>query len=156
MAIYPGFPTRLRDYPWNRGQTGRVGYFDGVNPVQGTAFVSSATRPVKAKHAYSIDEINAILRALLEPATTAFAIAAYAGLRIGEILGLRWQHYRDGELHVEQSIWRGKAKAPKTTSSLAPVPVIRQLTVILDMHQLRSGNPTSGIVLAHPRALRTL
>ncbi|PYV73672.1 MAG: hypothetical protein DMG97_10825 [Acidobacteria bacterium] len=102
------------------------GYFDGVNPVMDTAVSASAAEPEET-YAYSLEEINAILSHIPEPATTAFAVAAYAGLRIGEIEGLRWEDYRKGEIHVSRSIWNGHEEDPKTRKSRAPVPVIRQL-----------------------------
>ena len=64
------------------------GYFDGVNPVMDTAISPSAPEPEET-YAYSLEELNSILAHIPEPATTAFAIAAYAGLRVGEIEALR-------------------------------------------------------------------
>jgi len=40
--------------------------------------------------AYTPEEIQAILSLLPEPAGTAFAVAAFMGLRHGEIQGLLW------------------------------------------------------------------
>lgn len=68
------------------------------------------------------------------------------GLRHGEIQGLLWENYRDGELFVSRSIWNGRITDPKTRKSRAPVPVIRQLAERLEMHRLRSGNPQSGLI----------
>jgi integrase len=89
-------------------------------------------------------ELSSILAHLPEPAATAFAVAAFSGLRVGEIEGLDWKDYRGGELHVARSIWNGLTTDPKTRKSAAPVPVIRQLADRLEMHRLRSGNPQSG------------
>jgi integrase len=123
------------------------GYFDGVNPVVDTAISPSATPPGET-YAYSLDEVNAILAYIPEPATTAFAIAAYTGLRVGEIEGLRWEDYRNGEIHVSRSRWNGHETEPKTAKSCAPIPVIRQLTERLEMHRLRSGDPQRGPMFA--------
>jgi len=79
----------------------RLGYSD-VNPVV-DALVDPASRGAADTYAYSLEEIEAILALLPDPASTIFAIAAYAGLRRGEIEALRWENYRDGNLHVEQS-----------------------------------------------------
>ncbi len=119
------------------------GYFDGVNPVMDTAISPSAPEPEET-YAYSLEELNSILAHIPEPATTAFAIAAYAGLRVGEIEALRWEDYRDGEIHVSHSRWNGHETEPKTAKSRAPVPVIRHLAERLEMHRLRSGNPALG------------
>jgi integrase len=86
---------------------------------------------------------------LPEPAATAFAVAAFMGLRHGEIQGLLWDNYRDGEMYVSRSIWNGRITEPKTRKGRAPVPVIRQLAERLEMHRLRSGNPQSGPIFAN-------
>jgi integrase len=119
------------------------GYFDGINPVQDTAISPSATEPEET-YAYSLEEVNSILAHIPEPAATAFAVAAFTGLRIGEIEGLHWEDYRDGEIFVSRSIWNGHVTDPKTRKSRAPVPVIRPLADRLEMHRLRSQNEQSG------------
>jgi len=71
------------------------------------------------------------------------------GLRHGEIQGLLWENYREGEMHVSRSIWNGRVTAPKTRKGHAPVPVIRQLAEHLELHRLRCGNPQSGPIFAN-------
>ena len=122
-------------------------YFAGENPARDTAVNPSAAEPVET-YAYSLEEVNSILAHIPEPAATAFAIAAFAGLRIGEIQGLRWEDYRSGEIHVSRSIWNGHENDPKTRKSAAPVPVIRQLAERLEMHRLRSKNAHAGPIFA--------
>jgi integrase len=100
-------------------------------------------------YAYSLDEIQTILSLLPEPAATAFAVAAFMGLRHGEIQGLLWENYRDGELFVSRSIWNGRVSDPKTRKGRAPVPVIRPLADRLEMHRLRFGNPQVGPIFAN-------
>src|SRR5438105_2444093 len=114
------------------------GYRNGVNPVESTSISPLATRP-KQTHAYTINEISQMLGALVEPARTIVAVCAFTGLRIGEVEGLRWEDWRDGCLHICRSIWRGHINDPKTEESTAPVPVIRQLAEMLEMHRAISG-----------------
>ena len=121
----------------------QLGYFDGENPARDTAIDPSAAEPQET-YAYTLEEVQTILTMLPEPAATAFAVAAYMGLRHGEIRGLLWENYRDGEMYVSRSIWNGHVTEPKTRKGRAPVPVIRQLSERLEMHRLRSGNPQSG------------
>jgi integrase len=122
----------------------RLGYLDGINPTTDTAVSPNAAKPAET-YAYSFEEIIHILRVLPEPAATAFAIAAFAGLREGEIAGLDWDDYHDDDtLHVTRSVWNGRLMKPKTKKSEAPVPVIRPLAERLESHNLRCGNPTSG------------
>jgi integrase len=59
------------------------------------------------------------------------AVAAYAGLREGEIRGLDWTDYDSlseaKSLNVNKSVWRGHLKRPKTVASEDNVPVIKPL-----------------------------
>lgn len=82
------------------------------------------------------------------------------GLRHGEIQGLLWENYHDGELFVSRSIWNGHASDPKTRKGRAPVPVIRQLAERIEMHRFRTSNPQKGPLFANaagnPLALGSL
>jgi len=100
----------------------------------------------KQTYAYTIDEISRLLGLLEEPALTIIAVCAFTGLRIGEVEGLQWEDWCDGCLHVSRSIWRGHISPPKTQESAAPVPVIRPLANMLEMHRARSGFPSCGPV----------
>jgi integrase len=71
------------------------------------------------------------------------------GLRHGEIQGLLWENYHDGELYVCRSIWNGRISDPKTRKGRAPVPVTRQVAERLEMHRLRSANPVAGPIFAN-------
>jgi len=119
----------------------------GENPVRDTAVAPTAKEPQET-YAYSLDEIRDILALIPEPAATIFATAAFTGLRRGEIRGIRWEDYRDGEIRVSRSIWEGHVTEPKTRQSRGVVPIIRPLARMLDAHRLRSGNPQSGPMFA--------
>lgn len=72
------------------------------------------------------------------PVVVAAAIAMHAGLRQGEVCGLRWRDYdRDAAtISVNESIGKASGtnyvKAPKTKSSRRNVPVSPQLARVLD------------------------
>lgn len=128
----------------------QLDYFRGENPARDTRINPSATEP-RETYAYSLDEVQAILGRLPEPACTAFAVAAFMGLRHGEIQGLLWENYRDGEMFVSRSIWNGRVSDPKTRKGRAPVPVIRQLAERLELHRLRNGNRQTGPIFANAK-----
>ncbi len=118
------------------------GYFDGENPARNTAIPSA--RPSDETYAYSLEEILQILALLPEPAATVFAAAAFTGARRGEIRGLLWENYHDGEIQITRSIWRGHVTEPKTRKSRGAIPVIAPLARRLEFHRIRCGNPISG------------
>lgn len=126
----------------------QLDYFQGENPARDTAIDPGAAEP-RETYAYTLDEVQNILAHLPEPAATAFAVAAFMGLRHGEIQGLLWENYHDGEMQISRSIWNGHVSAPKTRKGRAPVPIIRQLAERLELHRLRCGNPQTGPVFAN-------
>ena len=125
-------------------------YFQGENPTRDAAVNPKAAEPQET-YAYSLEEIQKILSLLPEPAATAFAVAAFMGLRHGEIQGLLWENYQAAELFVSRSIWNGRVSDPKTRKGRAPVPVIRRLADRLEMHRLRSANPRTGPIFTNAK-----
>ena len=118
------------------------GFHSGPNPVS-LADVS-AGKPSKVMPHYMLDEVNNILAVLPEPARTVIAIAAFTGLRRGEIEALTWEDILPDGVRVERSIWNGKVNDAKTTSSRGVVPLINPLRAVLAAHRVRAGNPYRG------------
>lgn len=84
---------------------------------------------------------------------TVVAVAAYAGLREGEIRGLDWTEYdfwsEVKSLNVNKSAWRGHVKRPKTLASKDSVPVIEPLSAILGAYRQSVGNPQAGAMFVN-------
>jgi integrase len=122
------------------------GLYDGVNPMQ-DVLIPKARRPGQT-HVYSLWEIRKMLR-ILPPVVRAFvAVAAYTGLRRGEIGGLEWQDYTGDSITVSRSLWRGRILETKTEASSAPVPVIPELANVLKQYRATIGNPKTGPIFS--------
>jgi len=90
-----------------------------------------------------------MIDAVPEPAATMIATAAFTGARRGELRGMFWENYRDGELLVARSIWNGITTEPKSKKSKAPIPIIGKLAARLIPHRARQGNPIAGPIFAN-------
>ncbi len=75
-----------------------------------------------------------MLQVLPDPACTIVAVAAFTGLREGEIRGLCWSDSNGEELAVSRSIWRTHVGQTKNEESDATVPVIPALRDLLAEH----------------------
>ena len=126
----------------------RQGVINSENPVRDVVLPTG--KPAGETHAYSMQEIAQMLKVLPEPASTIVAVAAFTGVRKGELRGLLWENYDGEQVLVSQSFWRGHALEPKTRQSKAPVPVIMQLAQRLDRHRCFSGNPSNGFMFLSP------
>jgi integrase len=101
------------------------------------------SRGAKDTYAYSLEEVTAMLIRLPLRSAAVVAVAAFTGLRKGEIAALKWDNYRQGLLYVEQSKWRKHIDDPKTGKSKSPVPVIFPLAKILERWHQTIGDPKS-------------
>jgi integrase len=110
-----------------------------TNPVRDAGSLTPARTP-EPTHAYSLEEAEAIVSALVEnpQAQLVFALACFLGLRPGEIAGLRWSDIDCEWLHVRRSSWRGIVGTTKTEESVASVPLIEPLKSLLAAWRLQS------------------
>jgi integrase len=108
----------------------RAGVLDGPNPVTdaGIPRAAAASRPT---HAYSPDEVLAMLNALTGVARTAVALMYFCGLRPGEARAARWENYGGKTLKIRASMWRRHLTDPKTSESAAVQVVPETLADIL-------------------------
>ena len=105
------------------GTAKKWGFFALDNPAQGVELPEKKT--VRTREVLSVQQIRALLMLLKEPCRTMVLVGVLTGLRIGEILGLRWKDldFACGELRVEQAVYRGMVGSPKTKGSRRTLPL---------------------------------
>jgi integrase len=116
-----------------------------VNPTAGLEL--PAVRGRRDRIA-SPDEAAKLLAAVPVGDRALWATAMYAGLRRGELMGLRWDDVdlAAGRIRVERS-WDPKEGiiAPKSAAAVRTVPIAAVLRDFLDEHRLRTSR-TDGLV----------
>jgi integrase len=120
------------------------GFHMGPNPVREVEVPDAPDGEETV--AYNLNTVIRMLQILPEPARTAVGVAAFGGLRRGEIEGLTWEAYRGDQLRVLRAMWRSHVGQPKTRNSKAPIPVIAPLRRMLDEQRARCGNPEMGVM----------
>jgi integrase len=95
-------------------------------------------------------EAARLLRALPATDRPLWATALYAGLRRGELMGLRWEDvdFAQGIIRVERA-WDPKERAmiaPKSAAGARRVPIPAALRAYLAPHKLLSAADPSGLV----------
>src|SRR5215472_11418151 len=83
------------------------------NPAHGVVLREGDFK--KERRFYSADQVRMLLRVLTEPCATIVAIAVLTGMRIGEILALRWKRIDllGGTLEVAENYSSGEFGSPK-------------------------------------------
>ena len=82
---------------------------------------------------FTPEQAKAIIELAQEPWRTMFAIAAYAGLRAGEILGLSVEDVdlARGVLSVRKTAWYCKLQTAKSAGSETTIPIAENLAQML-------------------------
>lgn len=99
-------------------------------------------------------QLQAFLTHLTEPARTAVLLGASTGLRVGELLGLKWGDIDFEELvvHVTRDVVKQRIEHCKTEASQKPLPLDAELAEGLWAWRLRSGyNQPADWVFASPQ-----
>ena len=114
------------------------GHFGGENPALGVELPEKQAS--KKKQVLMPDQVARLLALLREPVRTMALIGVLTGLRVGEILGLRWQDvdFKQGELRVEQAVYRGSVGSPKTRGSRRTLPLPEMLVSAMKGLAMRS------------------
>ena len=85
------------------------------------------------REGYSHFDVRTLLEKLDEPCRSIVAIAVLTGLRIGEILALRWKRVdlMNEVLEVAETFSSGEFGPPKTRSSRRTIPMSATLVTLL-------------------------
>ncbi|MGB8918950.1 MAG: site-specific integrase [Candidatus Sulfotelmatobacter sp.] len=112
----------------------------GVNPIR---MVRQSAKRTRIPIVLSIEQIAALLRILKEPTRTMVFLDVFTGLRVGELLGLKWKDidFQKMEVHVIRSIVMQHVGDCKTEASRKPVPLDLRLSKVLWNWRLQSPYP---------------
>lgn len=115
------------------------GYLAGDNPASGVDLPEKT--PVREKHTLLPPQIPKLLGVLREPFRTMALVGILTGLRVAEILGLRWADvdFASAEIRVSQRCYRGEMDSPKTRSSRRTLPLCPMCMDALRKLQTQSG-----------------
>lgn len=124
----------------------RWGYL--VGDVRQRELVIPTSRPSKPGRFFTAEQVRSILSAASEPWRSIFALAAMAGLRAGEVLGLSIDDldFERRLIFVRRSVWYGRLLSPKTARSVAAVPMPEPLAAMLTNY-LASWRPNESRLL---------
>lgn len=117
------------------------------NPVRKTRFPRRG--PTKQKAVIAPEKIRELLDALPAPSRSLAWLLVLTGLRIGELLAVRWRNVdlENGVLRVTETVYEGHFDTPKTQRSQRSVPLGPMAIRILSAQKPTVVNP-EGLVFA--------
>jgi integrase len=100
----------------------RAGLID-KNPMD---LIENLTVSKPEIHPMSIDEVHRFLDVVKPPYKNFFIVAFYAGMRFGEMAGLKWKNvdFRLGVIKVRETRVRGEEGRPKTPGSIRDIKIL--------------------------------
>lgn len=107
--------------------------------------------PVQERAYLLPEQLSPLLNSLPEPCRTLVVIAALTGLRIGELLALRWKHIDliHDVIHVRETVYEGHFGSPKTKSSRRDVPMsVPVREAFLAQRNVLTGADAENLVFA--------
>ncbi len=107
------------------------------NPARG---IRIGDRAPKTERLYlNPKEVGRLLTSLPEPCRTLVLVAVLTGMRIGEILALRWKavDLARGVIQIRETVSEGKFGAPKTKSSRREIPISQPVRNALQLQLAR-------------------
>jgi integrase len=118
-----------------------------VNPWHDVSMPDDAIESESTKH-YTLEEAENIISALVDhvDCQLVMALSCFLALRPGEIAALRWEDFDAETVNIRRSVVRGIVDTPKTLESVAPLPLIDQVKVPLELWRQKSGNRKEGYV----------
>ena len=96
------------------------------NPVD---LISLPKSPMPDIEPLTVEEANYLLEHANGWYRNYLAMAFYTGMRVGELLALKWSDvdFNKRKIHVRRSISKGIETSPKTTGSVRIIPIFDRL-----------------------------
>jgi integrase len=113
------------------------------NPMQGLQLPIDK-RPRRPKPTITPQQFSELVELISEPYATMIFVAVWTGLRVSELIGLRWRCIHADSITIEERYCRGDWSVPKTKSSAAtigvdPEVIARILRLITLTVEVRAG-----------------
>jgi integrase len=127
------------------------GYLE-KNPAHGIRIRETNAKP--PRRFYSPVQVRQLLTELAEPCRTVVLLAVLSGMRIGEILALRWKRVDmlHGTIEIAETFSDGQFGSPKTRSSNRVIPMSSTLRNVLKAYRVSAGlTAPDDLVLCTPK-----
>ena len=140
LALAPGSKAKIRNIMSALFSHALRWEWTNKNPI------SSVRQSAKRRNTpvvLTIEQIQCFLSHLEDPCRTAVLLDAASGLRVGELLGLKWEdvHFETLEVNITRSVVKQRITRCKTEASRKPIPLDPELAEVLLTWRLKCPYP---------------
>ena len=121
------------------------------NPVEGVRLPPSRSSARRAKPWVTPKQFEALVELMAEAYATMVFVAVHTGLRVSELLALRWRNVHSDSITIEERYCRGDWGPPKSEASNATIAVnpmviqrihrLKQITVLVSAGRAKRKYP---------------
>ncbi|MGE5569089.1 MAG: tyrosine-type recombinase/integrase [Rhodospirillales bacterium] len=124
------------------------------NPVEGLKL----PKPKKGKRSKPFitpEQFVELLKLIVEPYASMVFVAVHTGLRVSELVGLKWGNVHEDSITIDERYCRGDWGAPKSDASNATVPVNRAVIERIERLKTLVVDVKAGRAVRHYPAVRS-
>jgi len=124
------------------------------NPAEGVR-LPRAKRGKKTKQWITQAQFQSLVLRIAEPYATMLYVAVYTGLRVSELIGLRWNDVHEDSITVDERCCRGDWGAPKSAASNDTIPVNRAVIERILRLKTLTVDVKAGRATRHYKAVKS-
>ena len=125
------------------------------NPMEGVQLPPGTMGKRVRKPNITSEQFDELVRLIPEPYATMVYVAVYSGLRVSELIGLRWNDVGLDSLMVDERCCRGDWSAPKSEASNAPVAVQRHVIERIHALKLKTVTVRAGTAVRRYKLIKS-
>jgi integrase len=125
------------------------------NPVEGVQLPPGPIGKRVRKPNITSEQFDELVRLIPEPYATMLHVGVYSGLRVSELIGLRWNDVGFDSLMVDERCCRGDWSAPKSEASNAPIAVQRHVIERIHALKLKTVSVRAGTALRRYKLIKS-
>jgi len=125
------------------------------NPVEGIRIPADKRGKRKTKPHVTPEQFEQLVKLIPEPYASMVYVAVWTGLRISELIGLRWEDVGTDSLTVDERCCRGDWDAPKSDASNATIGVERCVIERINRLKQLTVNVKAGRAVRHYKIVKS-
>ncbi len=136
------------------GSAVKYGYLI-TNPAEAIQLPPSRRGARRQKPFIRPEQFSVLVELIPEPYATMVYVAVYTGLRVSEVIGLRWSDIHEQSITIDERYCRGDWAAPKSDASNTTIPVNRKVIERIQCLRTLTVEVKAGRAIRRYRAVKS-
>jgi len=125
------------------------------NPVEGIRLPPERRGKRKTKPHVTPEQFEQLVELIPEPYASMVFVAVWTGLRVSELIGLKWEDVGADSLTIDERCCRGDWDAPKSEASNATIGVERCVIERINRLKQLTVNVKAGLAVRHYKVVKS-